>query len=352
MQVDYLIVGQGLCGTLLSRQLLKAGKSVLVIDDNSASASSRVAGGIINPVTGKRMVQSWLIDTLLPVAEAEYGAIEQELDVPLLKPCQLLDFHLSSDARQLFEERTSGTNYLHSHLQADEWQNYFRFNYGIGTISSCYIVNLRNLLSAWRQHMLQRNALIDAVFNHSLLQLTHDGIKYGDVTATHIIFCDGVASATSPWFEMLPWSKDKGEALLVAIPGLPRNHMYKHGISIVPWGYEDLFWVGASHDWKYTTTEPTEAFRKSVTERLDYFLRLPYEIVDHTVALRPANFDRKPFIGLHPVHRQIGIFNGMGGKGCSQAPYFAGQFCDSLTNGSPLMPDVSIERYRRVLSSG
>lgn len=352
MQVDYLVVGQGLCGTLLSRQLLRAGSTVLVIDDNYHSASSRVAGGIINPVTGKRMVQSWLIDTLLPIAEAEYRAIEQELNVPLLTPCHLLDFHLSADARQLFEDRATASGYLHSNLPEAEWQNYFRWHYGMGAISSCYIVHLRSLLSAWRQHLQQQGALLEAVFDNARLQLTANGVSYGDIHASRIIFCDGVASASSPWFNMLPWSKDKGEALIVSIPGQPRNHMYKHGITLVPWGNEDLFWVGASHDWKYTTTEPTEAFRKSTTERLDYFLKLPYKIMEHTVALRPANFDRKPFIGLHPIHPKIGIFNGMGGKGCSQAPYFARQFCHSLTTGTPLMPDVSIDRYKRVLSSG
>lgn len=352
MQVDYLVVGQGLCGTLLSRQLLRAGSTVMVIDDNYHSTSSRVAGGIINPVTGKRLVQSWLIDTLLPIAEAEYRAIEQELNIPLLTPCPLLDFHLSPDARQLFDERATSSEYLHSNLPEGEWQNYFRWHYGIGAISSCYIVHLRSLLSAWRQNLQQQGVLQEAVFDNSLLQLTTNGVSYGDIHASRIIFCDGATSATSPWFNMLPWSKDKGEALIVAIPGLPRNHMYKHGITVVPWGDEDLFWVGASHDWKYTTTEPTEAFRKSTTDRLDYFLKLPYKIMEHTVALRPANFDRKPFIGLHPLHPQIGIFNGMGGKGCSQAPHFARQFCDSFTNGSPLMPDVSIDRYKRVLSSG
>ena len=40
MTVDYIIVGQGICGTFLSWNLLKKGKSVLVIDDEANPYSS------------------------------------------------------------------------------------------------------------------------------------------------------------------------------------------------------------------------------------------------------------------------------------------------------------------------
>ena len=53
---------------------IKAGKSVLVID-NGLPSSSKVAAGLFNPVTGRRFVKSWLIDDLLPYAEKVYGEI-------------------------------------------------------------------------------------------------------------------------------------------------------------------------------------------------------------------------------------------------------------------------------------
>ena len=54
--------------TMLSYEFAKAGLSFLVIDDGDPSASSRVAAGMINPVTGRRIVKTWMIDTLLPFA--------------------------------------------------------------------------------------------------------------------------------------------------------------------------------------------------------------------------------------------------------------------------------------------
>jgi 2-polyprenyl-6-methoxyphenol hydroxylase-like FAD-dependent oxidoreductase len=75
MQIDILIIGQGICGTMLSWFLNKAGKSFLVIDDNNANTPSKVAAGIINPVTGRRFVYSWMIDTVMPFAAETYNEI-------------------------------------------------------------------------------------------------------------------------------------------------------------------------------------------------------------------------------------------------------------------------------------
>ena len=68
MQVDFLIVGQGICGTMLSWYLHKEGKTFLVIDEEKPNSSSRVAAGVINPVTGRRYAYSWMIEDLIPFA--------------------------------------------------------------------------------------------------------------------------------------------------------------------------------------------------------------------------------------------------------------------------------------------
>ena len=68
MTVDYLIIGQGVSGTFLSYYLEKENKSFLVIDDNQPNSPSRIAAGIINPVTGRRMVSVWMAEEILPAA--------------------------------------------------------------------------------------------------------------------------------------------------------------------------------------------------------------------------------------------------------------------------------------------
>ncbi|MFT5168556.1 MAG: glycine oxidase, partial [Saprospiraceae bacterium] len=58
-EVDYLIIGQGLAGSLLAYQLLERGKTVQIIDNHHNGASSSIAAGIINPITGRRFAKSW-----------------------------------------------------------------------------------------------------------------------------------------------------------------------------------------------------------------------------------------------------------------------------------------------------
>ncbi len=322
----------------------------MVVDDKSVAASSRVAGGIINPVTGKRLVRTWLIEELLPFAIKEYTLLSEELGIPLLRHCSILDFHHTAEDRDIFTAKAATEReYLATAVDEEAWKGYFRFNYGIGSIDHCLLVDLNAMLDGWRTHLHDTNSLLETSFDLADCITTPEGISFKDITADSIIFCDGAGCMDNPYFQKLPWSKDKGEVLLASIPGLPRDHMYKQGISLVPWK-DGQFWVGASHDWKYTTPYPTREFKDNVTTQLNYWLKLPYEIVGHIAALRPANFDRKPFVGMHPLHQRVGIFNGMGGKGISMAPYFAKQFCDHLLNDTPLMPDVDVKRYTKVLS--
>ena len=350
MEVDYLILGQGISGTLLSYYLLKEGRSVAVVDNDRQFTSSRVAGGIVNPVTGKRLVRSWMIDDLLPFARNAYRDLERELDISIVRERSILEFHATLETAGLFHDKVSGgSQYLHSSTNGVECQNYFRFNYGVGEIAPCLLVDLASMLGGWRAKLKENGAFVETEFSWSDCLIEREHVVYKNIRAQKFICCEGASGADNPYFDRLPWAKDKGEALIVAIPGLPRNHIYKQGISIVPWR-DDLFWIGATHDWKFTDLTPSPAFRKSVELQLDYWLQLPYTIIDHIVAQRPANVDRKPFVGIHPNHPSIGIFNGMGGKGISMAPYFAHQFASHLVNGSPILADVDIARFGRILT--
>src|ERR1043165_7676333 len=81
---NYIIVGQGLAGTVLAYTLLDRGHSVLIIDDNDPAAASKVAAGIFNPVVPKRLAKSWKGDELLPAMNEFYPRIEKKLGASFL----------------------------------------------------------------------------------------------------------------------------------------------------------------------------------------------------------------------------------------------------------------------------
>ena len=85
MQVDYLIIGQGLAGTCVALEAEKRGKSYIIVSDNNIPKSSNVAGGIINPVTGKQLTKTWRIDETLNFTKKTYQSYEKLLKCKFFK---------------------------------------------------------------------------------------------------------------------------------------------------------------------------------------------------------------------------------------------------------------------------
>ena len=74
-------------------------------------------------------------------------------------------------------------------------------------------------------------------------------------------------------------------------------------------------------------------------------MNVPFEVVDHKAAVRPTVKERRPFIGIHPNHKQIGIFNGLGAKGVLLAPFFASHFSEYLLGKTELMKEIDVKRF-------
>ena len=108
---------------------------------------------------------------------------------------------------------------------------------------------------------------------------------------------------------------------------------------------EDLFWFGSNYEWEDLTFFPTQEGRKHLEERLEDILQLKVEIVEHLAAVRPILKDRRPVLGLHPSIPTIGIFNGLGTKGTSIAPFWADQFVRYLLEKKEIPEEVSVERF-------
>ncbi len=350
MELDYIIVGQGICGTFLSWNLMKAGKKVLVIDDDQPFSSTKVASGVINPVTGRRIVRTWEIDKLLPFAKEAYTALGNELSVSLVRQCNILDFHPTPQMELAFRDRlVEEKEYLRIPTDQDQWKYYFNYPFSIGEIDPCLLLDLHSLLREWRKKLALENALLSTRFEWVDCSIENGQVIYKDRHASKIIFCEGSEGIDNRYFNLLPYARNKGEAIIASIPGLPRDNIYKQGINLVPW-QDDLWWIGSTYDWNFTDLLPTADFRRKVQTQLYHWLKLPFEIVDHIASERPANMERRPFAGLHPVHQTVGLFNGMGTKGCSLSPYFAKQFTDYLLYQTPMEPLVDVNRFKKILS--
>lgn len=341
-KADYLIIGQGIAGTMLSWFLLQAGKSVIVMDDAKPNSASRVAAGIINPVSGRRFEPAWMYDTIYPFAKDTYLQLSALLQVPVFTERQLWTVFPSAQMRDAFLHKTTGNDYTELPA-ALKYETFLDQPFGAAVVHGA-TVNLPSLLPAYRQYLKDREALAETHFEVNALEITPTGVIYGDIQADKLIFCDGVATTALSFFQRVKFLPNKGEVLLIKVPGLETTDIIKKGITLVP-QENGVFWAGSSFVWDYEDDHPTVLQREVLEQRLSQLLKAPYEVVGHLSAVRPSGNDRRPIAGFHPDYPAIGIFNGLGTKGCSLAPFMAAHFKDVLVSNTPLMPEIALKRY-------
>jgi glycine/D-amino acid oxidase-like deaminating enzyme len=351
IQAEFLIVGQGISGTFLSWYLQKAKRSFIVVDHFESNSSSRVAAGIINPVTGRRIVKTWMIDTLLPFALEAYQEFGSHLGISTISKKKMVDFFPTVQMRNAFTDRVNEDDeYLSLSNDPLLFHDHFNYDLGFGEIDPCYMINLPELLFTWREELARNNLLLTEKFTHDNLSVSNHGIRYKNIEAEKIIFCDGIYSSTNKYFNKLPFALNKGEVLVIQSDLIPENNIYKKGITLAPLG-NNIFWVGSSHEWNFTDNLPSDGFLERTTATLNQWLRQPFNIVEQLASIRPATVERRPFVGMHPHFSSVGILNGMGTKGCSLSPYFAKQLVSHLTENTPILPEADIRRFSRILNT-
>lgn len=346
---EFLLIGQGISGSFLGWWLQQAHREFIIIDNGHPQAASRVASGIINPVTGRRVVRTWMIGTLLPFAADAYRSIGTALGLEVFSQRDIIDLFPTPQMVNAFRERLlDEADYLRLPEDPHEYLGLFNYHFGYGIVSPAYTVHLAGLLTALRNWFANRGQLHEEDFNFPELSIDRDGVSYRDIRAEKIIFCDGIPAASNPFFHKLPFAISKGEALVIRCESLPRHHIFKKGMSLVPLGGE-YFWVGSSYEWNFDDAEPTASFRDSTSLILKNWLKPPFVVEDHVAALRPGTLERRPFVGMHPHQPRLGLLNGMGTKGCSLAPYFAWQLAAHLTENTPILAEANLARFTRIL---
>lgn len=351
MQVDYLIIGQGISGTWLSYYLDGEQASFRVIDHPDPNTPSRLAAGIINPVTGRRHVEVWMADKILPFSHNAYRELGEKLGITAISRADIIDFFPTPQMRLSFQQRVEESGaYVSLDESPGDLRRWFNYDFGYGEISPVYLAQLKNILPAWREKLKNDQTLLEEVFQPEELEVFPDHIRYRDIRAEKIIFCDGSRGSSLPYFSRLPFAPNKGEALILEIPELPADRIYKKGLILAPLSSPGQWWVGSNYAWEFDHENPTLEFRSRTEELLKSWLLLPFAIRDHICGIRPATLERRPFVGIHPRYPSLGILNGMGTKGCSLAPFFAKQLTGHLLRNNPITPEADIRRFSGILS--
>jgi glycine/D-amino acid oxidase-like deaminating enzyme len=109
---------------------------------------------------------------------------------------------------------------------------------------------------------------------------------------------------------------------------------------------ENTLKVGSNYEWNDLTENPTEKTKDALLEKALSIVDLDFAMKDHKAGIRPTVKDRRPLLGKHPDHPNLVVFNGLGTKGVSLAPYMANHLIDHIMDNQDLMKEVDIKRFQ------
>ena len=96
--VDFIIVGGGISGCVLSYMLMKYGANVMLFDLPHENKSSSVAAGLWNPIVLKRMKKVWRADAMIDELNKTYRDIEKWTEIQFFDPISIRRvFHNASE---------------------------------------------------------------------------------------------------------------------------------------------------------------------------------------------------------------------------------------------------------------
>lgn len=342
---DFLIVGQGLAGTILSYLLLKENKKVLIIDDNSFS-SSKVAAGMFNIIGGKRMIKTWMAEEILQSANIIYPELEKFLNTKFYYPTNIVHAFQSEKEKVQTEKRLEESEYL-DYFKFSPEINFDQLNLPLGyiNIKGGGWLDIKTMIERFRDYLISKNMILTEQLNYQDLVYQNQQYIYKDFISDNIAFCEGYKSKDNPFFT-IPFQFSKGEVVVIKTKEKLPDNIFKKGIYLVNLE-NNLYKVGATYEWQDLEIKITQKGLDFFKSKLDELLEIEYEIIDQYSGIRPTILDKKPVIGEHQNYKNMYLFNGLGTKGTLLAPYFANKAIDFMLNKTELSDDIDIKRFEK-----
>lgn len=348
MTYDFIILGQGLAGSVLSFRLIEAGYSVLVLDESEEVTSSKVAAGIFNPITGKRGVKSWLVDELFPEVQETYQEMESTLNAEFLFTTDICKVFADQEQQNDFYLKASDPRYTpYLKMNGDVPQG-FGAPFGSAKISKGGWLDVKVLLSATKLYLENRKAWVESHVPDEEIEIGAEKVMVSGFEARMLIDARGYKSLNSKLFGYLPFRPNKGEMLLVRLDQ-DFKHILNKNMFVLPKG-DNVYLIGSTFENHYDEQKTEKGFTQLI-EKFENIYSGSYEVLEHLVGVRPATTQRRPYVGRHPEHSQVFSFNGFGTKGVTLIPTFAKELHGFIENGEEIHPEANIARHNALFYS-
>lgn len=345
--VDIIVVGQGLAGSVLSLKLIEQGYSVKVIDRPELSSCSKVAAGIWNPVVFKRLTKSWMIDELLPELLKFYRQQEELFGASLVTEREIVKLFSEQQEVDLWKKRSGGelSAYLDEIIYHDDDLKGIKHSaFGYSKVKQAGNLDVKLFLELARKHLKEKESFINEEFSYTDLKIS-ETIEYKNIHAKYIVFAEGYLIKHNPYFNYIPFKPAKGEVLTIETKDLEIGSNIINKNAFLMQLENDTYKLGATYDWDNLNENIRGTGSDELKNKFTKLAEADYKILKHEAGVRPSVIDRRPVIGLHPKHNNLLLFNGLGTKGVMLAPYFAQKLVNSIKFNEPLNEEVNLARF-------
>jgi glycine oxidase len=343
----YILVGNGLSAQVLAHRFEELNIPFTIIGNSELSNSSRVAAGIWNPVVFKRMTKSWMAETLIDELLRFYSDCETRMKQRFLIRRTIIKPFFEEQEKQLWKKKSADElkPFIQSSIHSgssDELRN-LQVSNGYGLVEQSGNLQTADFLDAGNRYFADR--IRHETFDYSQIKMFEHNLSYKSLPVKGIVFCEGHLVSRNPFFSWIPLKPAKGELLHILAPDLQlKNAIYNRNGFLMHQG-ESRYICGATYNWADLTDRRSEQGLQELKEKVKKMISCNYNVVSHLAGVRPSSIDRRPILGVHPKHKNLFVFNGLGAKGVMLAPYFAGKFVLFLKEWKPLPAEVDLKRF-------
>ncbi len=303
----WLIIGQGLAGSCVAWEFFRRNIPFEIVDRGSGG-SSRIAAGMINPVTGKNFHPSWRIADFHPQALAFYTDLEKKLGTRFWHPLPILRLASSEKEWRKIEGKLESP-------EISPWLGPAVTAIPRGFEGAVEVKGGGRLDTA--SFMKATRAFFTKYGNYSISEHNVSHIRQNR------ILCEGAAGLIDNRLGQHRCAK--GEILTVRADW-PETHIrIGAGGWLVPVG-NGLFRIGSTYEWVELDGSPTGTGRQKIMEIATKLGGSEFEITDHVAGVRPILRRSEPLVGKNSTGDWI--FNALGSKGALYAPGMARMLAD------------------------
>lgn len=340
-----LIIGQGLAGTALAWRLHERGITFLIVDRDEELTSSKVAAGLVTPITGMRLNLNWRYETLYPEALAFYRRLEVEMDESFYHEVPIVRLLRDEKAVSLWKKRCLQPEvqpYLKPSIELLVDDSIFDNPYGGFQQQQSGWLDTAAFLKASRTFFRGLDSWQCGEVNVDSLLVSESGVSWNGGLFSHVVWCTGWQAAQHPWFDWVPFQSARGTVLSVQAETGGEQRIINRGCWLLPRADGSLR-VGPTYELDFQDPHtPSPEALSGLEKKLGGLLKTPFTVTGSQTGVRPIIKGHEALIGRHPARPQIAFLNGLGSKGVLRAPWVARQLVEHLLDGAAIESSLDL----------